>query len=262
MYSRALIGAALAAVMFAIAFIPTMLTPNPKVASKASVSTTKYKYISQYTKKSKVIERKINKDLNVKTFIIDLPPNLSRHYGIVALYRGHAIPALIIPYPLTPIRVEKITKIIVDGKPLQELLREDPEKARRLLYEDKNVKVITTPVEVLVWEPNATKLLIILPNEKEASKGRKLTLKEELGLRLATIAIYKADGYEIRIVRPIEVLIGLIPPPFTPPIRSDNIFGYSCTMDGVTLDVTLTPESVLKLASNAKELKPYKIFRK
>lgn len=194
----------------------------------------------------------------VRAFIIDLPGGAPRHYSVVALYRGHVVPVLAIPYPLKPFTAARIKAVIVDGKPLQQLLREDPWKARRLLFEDRNVTVVRVPVKGLAWEPGSKKLLVILPAGEAALRGRELATNEMKVLEANTVAMYRAGDYEIRLVKQVKPLadMGVLMPPLVPIMMNDTVYGYSITIGKARLDIDVTPDRIERLAASATELRP------
>ena len=203
-----------------------------------------------------VIQPPKNTETPVRAFILELPEYTPSHYKIIALYQGHIVPALTIPYPLKPFQATKIKEILVDGKPLQELLRKNPQEARRLLFEDKNVKIITTPVEGLAWEPNSRKLLVIVPAGDIAARGKTLSSEEATSIELNTLALYRFNDYEIRLIKPTKPLAWVTAPPLTPILMNDTVFGYSITIGNTRLDIDITPRRIERLASTAPRLKP------
>ena len=204
------------------------------------------------------VPRRGDTETPVRAFILDLPGGAPSRYSLVALYRGHVVPLLAIPYPLKPFTAARIKAVIVEGKPLQQLLREDPEKARRLLFEDKNVTVVTAPVKGLAWEPDSKKLLVILPAGEAALRGKELATREITVLDANTVVMYRAGGYEIRLVKPVKTLVdmGLLLPPFVPIMMNDTVYGYSVTIGKARLDIDVTPDRIERLAASATELRP------
>ncbi len=193
--------------------------------------------------------------MSVRAYVLELPRGLPSRYSVVALLGGRPVPVLAIPYPLRPFKAAEVKEVLVDGKPLAQLLREDPEKARRLLVEDKDVKIVTVPVKGLAWTPGSRELLVIVP--AGATLGGKPLAREQLeALQENTLAAYRAGSLEIRIVKPARTIAALVTPPFAPPIMNDTVFGYSMTMGAARLDIDVTPASIERLARTATLLKP------
>ncbi len=192
---------------------------------------------------------------SVKAYVLELPRGLPSRYAVVALLGGRPVPVLAIPYPLKPFRAAEVKEVLVDGKPLGQLLKEDPEKARRLLVEEKDVKIVTVPVKGLAWSPGSRELLVIVP--AGATVGGEPLAREQLeALQENTLAAYRAGSLEIRIAEPTKTVAAIAAPPFTPPIMNDTVFGYSMTMGAARLDIDVTPASIERLARTATLLKP------
>ena len=192
----------------------------------------------------------------VRAFILELPRGLPRSYRVVALVGGRVVPALALPYPLRPFKASRAREVLVDGKPLGRLLGEDPGRARRLLAENRGVRVVTAPVQGLAWSPGSGGLLVIVPAGGSPG-GERLGARQLAELRASTAAIYRGPGgVEIRLVAPTGAASTAAAPPLIPPVMNDTVFGYSVSLGAARLDVDITPGFIEELVGEAKLLKP------
>ncbi len=172
----------------------------------------------------------------VRAYILELPQGLPENHALVALYRGCAIPALAIPYPLKPVTLNVATAVATENHGML------------------TPTIITTAVKRLVWSPGGRELLVIVPARPVC--GYMLTQRQLEELRELTLAAYRAGSLEFRIIAPTRDLMYITVPPFAPPISSDTIFGYDITMGRAKLDVDIAPDTIEKLAATAPVLEP------